>query len=359
MILQSYDPHPAALPPPVVPTPVPLPPARYASRDVSVTADDGVTLAGTLTIPNAAARPLPGFVFVHGSGCIDRDETIGPNKIFAQLANRLSNDGYAVLRYDKRSCGKSGGEFATRDRLIADARAVIASLASAARDRPEAHLRAWPLRRRRARTEHRDRRRPLSRHRLARTPGACTRPDHHATNASHGDRRRSAQRIEREEGAELDAIASGKKAGAYNDWLRSSFGSRSCCVDRASPLSDLDRSRRERHSGAGRGYAASRQGGARGKPSHDAGHASKRRPSLHQAPARTNLERRRILYAVLSRPSPLYGDRKLVKFIGSVTRAAFRLRDSILIVHLCVGFDAPIAGRDFYDPLPAENSLQS
>lgn len=110
------------------PTPMPLPAAKYSSRDVTIRADDGVTLAGSLTVPNAASAPMPGFVFVHGSGCIDRDETIGPNKVFAQLANRLSNDGYAVLRYDKRSCGKSGGKFAPRDRLIADARDAIAFL---------------------------------------------------------------------------------------------------------------------------------------------------------------------------------------------------------------------------------------
>lgn len=130
VVLASYDAHVAALPSPAAATPMPLPSARYQSRDVSILADDGVTLAGTLTLPDAAATPMPGFVLVHGSGCLDRDETIGPNKIFAQLANRLSNDGYAVLRYDKRSCGKSGGSFATRDRLIADARDAIAYLRS-------------------------------------------------------------------------------------------------------------------------------------------------------------------------------------------------------------------------------------
>ncbi|MBV8530360.1 MAG: hypothetical protein JO104_03510, partial [Candidatus Eremiobacteraeota bacterium] len=93
VVLQSQDSKVSALSRPVVATPVPLPPARYTSRDVSIRTDDGVTLAGTLTIPNSATAPLPGFVFVHGSGCIDRDESIGPNKVFAQLANRLSNDG--------------------------------------------------------------------------------------------------------------------------------------------------------------------------------------------------------------------------------------------------------------------------
>ncbi len=126
VVLQSQSSQ--VLPQPSAATPVPLPAARYASRDVSIRAGDGVTLAGTLSMPDAAVAAVPAFVFVHGSGCIDRDETIGPNKVFAQLANALSNGGYAVLRYDKRSCAKSGGTFATRDRLIADARDVIAYL---------------------------------------------------------------------------------------------------------------------------------------------------------------------------------------------------------------------------------------
>ena len=96
IVLRSYDSAIAPLPKPATPPPLPLPSPRYTSRDVTIQTDDGVTLAGTLTVPNAAATPLPGFVLVHGSGCNDRDETIGPNKIFAQLANRLSNDGYAV-----------------------------------------------------------------------------------------------------------------------------------------------------------------------------------------------------------------------------------------------------------------------
>ena len=36
---------------------------------------------------------MPGFVLVHGSGCNDRNEAIGPNRIFEQIANNLSNNG--------------------------------------------------------------------------------------------------------------------------------------------------------------------------------------------------------------------------------------------------------------------------
>ncbi|HEV3091452.1 MAG TPA: alpha/beta fold hydrolase [Candidatus Cybelea sp.] len=126
--LQSYDPAIAPLALPVQPTPLPTPPAKYSSSEVTIVADDGIKLRGTLTLPDGAARPVPAFLFVHGSGCLDRDETIGPNKVFGQLANRLSNDGYAVLRYDKRACGRSGGTYAVRDRLLADARDALTFL---------------------------------------------------------------------------------------------------------------------------------------------------------------------------------------------------------------------------------------
>ncbi len=47
--------------------------------------------------------PYPAAVMVQGSGPNDRDETIGPNKPFRDIAEGLSSDGIAVLRYDKRT----------------------------------------------------------------------------------------------------------------------------------------------------------------------------------------------------------------------------------------------------------------
>jgi dienelactone hydrolase len=61
-----------------------------------------LTLPGTLTLPKQEGK-LPAIVLVHGSGPNDRDETIGPNKPFRDLAHGLATRGVAVLRYEKRT----------------------------------------------------------------------------------------------------------------------------------------------------------------------------------------------------------------------------------------------------------------
>jgi dipeptidyl aminopeptidase/acylaminoacyl peptidase len=62
----------------------------------------GWPLKGTLTLPKGGGR-FPLVVLVHGSGPHDRDETIGPNTPFKDLAYGLAERGVAVLRYDKRT----------------------------------------------------------------------------------------------------------------------------------------------------------------------------------------------------------------------------------------------------------------
>lgn len=62
----------------------------------------GWELPGTVTVPKGGGR-FPAVILVHGSGPNDRDETIGPNKPFRDLAWGLASRGIAVLRYDKRT----------------------------------------------------------------------------------------------------------------------------------------------------------------------------------------------------------------------------------------------------------------
>ncbi|MGH7949385.1 MAG: alpha/beta fold hydrolase [Candidatus Binataceae bacterium] len=73
----------------------------FRSEDVIVGA--GATkLPGTLTVPNGSG-PFPAAILVHGSGPQNRDETIGANRPFRDIAEGLSSRGVMVLRYDKRT----------------------------------------------------------------------------------------------------------------------------------------------------------------------------------------------------------------------------------------------------------------
>jgi len=74
---------------------------RIQERDVMVGAD-GFKLPGTLTLPLRKTK-VPVVILVHGSGPNDRDETIGPNKPFRDIAWGLAEQGIAVIRYEKRT----------------------------------------------------------------------------------------------------------------------------------------------------------------------------------------------------------------------------------------------------------------
>jgi dienelactone hydrolase len=76
-------------------------PSAYAETDQTVGSGEWV-LPGTITVP-AGAGPWPVVILVAGSGPNDRDETIGPNKPFRDLAVGLASRGIASLRYDKRT----------------------------------------------------------------------------------------------------------------------------------------------------------------------------------------------------------------------------------------------------------------
>jgi len=76
---------------------------QAAFKEQEVTVGDGEwALPGTLSMPEGGG-PFPGVVLVHGSGPQDRDESIGPNKTFRDLAWGLASSGVAVMRYDKRT----------------------------------------------------------------------------------------------------------------------------------------------------------------------------------------------------------------------------------------------------------------
>ncbi|MBI5217785.1 MAG: alpha/beta fold hydrolase [Bacteroidia bacterium] len=87
---------------------------------------DNVTLAGTLTIPKTD-KPCAAVILITGSGRQNRDEEILGHKPFWIIADYLSRNGIAVLRYDDRGTAKSTGNFAvcTTEDFARDAKVAL------------------------------------------------------------------------------------------------------------------------------------------------------------------------------------------------------------------------------------------
>jgi pimeloyl-ACP methyl ester carboxylesterase len=108
----------------------PVPPFPYKIENLQIpNRIDNIELAGTLTIPESAS-PLPAVVLITGSGPQDRDETVVGHKPFAVIADYLSRNGIAVLRYDDRGVGESTGSFpsATTRHFANDAWSAVSLL---------------------------------------------------------------------------------------------------------------------------------------------------------------------------------------------------------------------------------------
>lgn len=105
-------------------------PERFKERDVTV-GSGKCALPGTLTVP-VGRGTFPVVVLVHGSGPNDRDETIGPNKPFRDIAQGLASRGIAVLRYDKSTKvhpqSFANRPFTVKEETIDDALAAVSLL---------------------------------------------------------------------------------------------------------------------------------------------------------------------------------------------------------------------------------------
>ncbi len=98
-------------------TPTPGEPLAASESDFTADAGD-LVLEGTLLLPDRVdGEPVPGVVLVHGSGPHPRDAPLGGQlnmafgfeiPVFEEIATHLQAAGYAVYRYDKRSCGDWG-----------------------------------------------------------------------------------------------------------------------------------------------------------------------------------------------------------------------------------------------------------
>lgn len=127
---------------------------RRPAEQLALSFDRGLWhMEGTLTLPERVeGEKVPAAVIVHGSGPMSRDGfmrgQIGLGfgfemPVYKQLAEALTARGYAVYRYDKRSCGSFNGckddgpgaipyslveaEFSTGE-LVGDAEAALDAL---------------------------------------------------------------------------------------------------------------------------------------------------------------------------------------------------------------------------------------
>jgi len=93
----------------------------------------GNRLSGTVCRP-VEPGALPVVLMIHGTGPLDRDENMSGQRldVFNTIARRLAASGIASVRYDKRGCGRSTGNYlsAGQTDLLADAIAWIDALST-------------------------------------------------------------------------------------------------------------------------------------------------------------------------------------------------------------------------------------
>lgn len=84
-------------------------------KEIHVSFQSDVDLRGTLALPQQGniSEKYPAILLLHGSGPVDRNENTKFAKInaFKLLSDALVQNGFAVLRYDKRGVGESKGNF--------------------------------------------------------------------------------------------------------------------------------------------------------------------------------------------------------------------------------------------------------
>jgi len=118
----------------------PIPPYPYTTEDVIFKNDKfDINLAGTLTIPEGNG-PFPAAILITGSGPQNRNEELMGHKPFLVIADYLSRNGIAVLRYDDRGVGMSQGNIlnTTTADLASDAVAAFIYLRSHSKINPKA-----------------------------------------------------------------------------------------------------------------------------------------------------------------------------------------------------------------------------
>ena len=105
----------------------PKEPFPYKTEDVNFENKvENFTLAGTLTMPFDGEN-FPAVILISGSGGQNRNEELLGHKPFLVIADYLTRNGFAVLRYDDRGIGESKGKHfsATSEDFTEDALSAV------------------------------------------------------------------------------------------------------------------------------------------------------------------------------------------------------------------------------------------
>lgn len=105
----------------------PKAPFHYRSEEITFTnSKDSIELAGTLTLPTGSGKH-PAVVLISGSGPQNRNSEVFGHKPFLVLADHLTKQGIAVLRFDDRGVDESEGDLskATSKDLANDVEAAV------------------------------------------------------------------------------------------------------------------------------------------------------------------------------------------------------------------------------------------
>lgn len=107
----------------------PRAPFPYQLQDLVFRSADGTPLSATLSMP-AETQVRQAVVLIHGTGPQDRNQDEDGHQSFAVLADYLTRQGVAVLRFDKRGVKRSAGNYEahTQADLLADVQAAVGFL---------------------------------------------------------------------------------------------------------------------------------------------------------------------------------------------------------------------------------------
>lgn len=121
----------------------PVAPFSYTIEEVSFqNIKDSITLAGTFTFPEEGSN-FPAVILISGSGAQNRNEEIMGHQLFWVLADYLTKQGIAVLRYDDRGTAASTGNF--KEALTQDFAKDVEAAVDFLKTRPEINKRAIGL----------------------------------------------------------------------------------------------------------------------------------------------------------------------------------------------------------------------